>query len=98
MPIFDSYVLSVALFLVSMATEPQQHVSFKSSLENNAINKSGILYPWYEQLSSTLQPKTLPTVFPLRKFYTEQMFVLLRTERMQLLNHACTQPVKRFQR
>jgi len=43
MPIFDSYVLSVALFLVSMATEPQQHVSFKSSLENNAINKSGIL-------------------------------------------------------
>jgi len=29
---------------------------------------------------------------PLRKFHTEQMFVLVRT---QLLNHAYTQPVKR---
>jgi len=37
-------------------------------------------------------------VFPLRKFYTEQMFVLLRTKRMQLRNHADTQPVKRSQR
>jgi len=27
-------------------------------------------------------------VFPLRKYYTEQMFVLLRTKRMQLRNHA----------
>ena len=39
-----------------------------------------------------------PAVFPLRKFHTEQMFVLLRTKRMQLRNHACTQTVKRSQR
>ena len=37
-------------------------------------------------------------VFPLRKFYTEQMFVLLRTKRMQLCNHTDTQTVKRFKR
>jgi len=37
-------------------------------------------------------------VFPLRKFYAEQMFVLLRTKRMQLRNHTDTQTVKRFQR
>ena len=37
-------------------------------------------------------------MFPLRKLYAEQMFVLLRTERMQLRNHADTQTVKRFQR
>jgi len=36
--------------------------------------------------------------FPLRKFNAEQMFVLLRTKRMQLRNHADTQPVKRSQR
>jgi len=35
------------------------------------------------------------SVFPLRKFYTVQMFVLLHTKRMQLRNHADTQPVKR---
>jgi len=29
-------------------------------------------------------------VFPLKKFYPEQMFVLLRTQRMQLRNHADT--------
>jgi len=33
-------------------------------------------------------------VFLLRKFYLEQMFVLLRTKHMQLRNHADTQPVK----
>jgi len=27
-------------------------------------------------------------VFPLRKFYAEQMFILLRTKRMQQRNHA----------
>ena len=32
---------------------------------------------------------------PLRKFYTAQMFVLVR---MQLRNHVYTQPVKRFKR
>jgi len=37
-------------------------------------------------------------VFPLRKLYTEQMFVLLRTERMQLRNHTDTQNVKPSQR
>jgi len=36
-------------------------------------------------------------VFPLRKFYTEQMFVLLRTRRKQLPNHADTEGVKRSQ-
>jgi len=35
------------------------------------------------------------TVFPLRKFCTEQMFVLLRKNPMQLRNHADTQTVKR---
>jgi len=34
----------------------------------------------------------------LRKFYTEQMFVMLRTKRMQLRNHADTQTAKRSQR
>jgi len=34
-----------------------------------------------------------PAVFPLRKFYSEQMFVLMR---VQLLNHADTQPVERL--
>jgi len=29
-------------------------------------------------------------VLPLKKFYPEQMFVLLRTKRMQLRNHADT--------
>jgi len=38
------------------------------------------------------------SVFPHRKFYTEQMFVLWRTQRMRLRNHADTQTVKRFQR
>jgi len=37
-------------------------------------------------------------MFPQRKFYTEQMFVLLRTKRMQLRNHADTQTVKDSQR
>jgi len=37
-------------------------------------------------------------VLPLRKFYTEKMFVLLRTKRIQLRNHADTQIVKRSQR
>jgi len=37
-------------------------------------------------------------LFPLRKFYTEQMLVSLRTERMQLRNYADTQTVKRSQR
>jgi len=36
-------------------------------------------------------------VFSLRKFYTEQMFALLRKKRMQLRNHADTQTVKRSQ-
>ena len=50
-------------------------------------------------MAGTLQkwPKTLP-VFPLRKLYTEQMFVLLRTERIQLRNHGDAQPVKRSNR
>jgi len=39
-----------------------------------------------------------PSVFPLRKFCTEQMFVLLRTKRMQPRSHADTQAVKRSQR
>ena len=34
-------------------------------------------------------------MFPLRKFYTEQIFVLLR---MQLRKHSDAQPVKRFKR
>jgi len=34
--------------------------------------------------------KWLQAVFPPRKFCTEQMFVLLRTKRMQLRNHADT--------
>jgi len=37
-------------------------------------------------------------MFPLRIFYIEQMFALLRTERMQLRNHADTQTVKRSKR
>jgi len=37
-------------------------------------------------------------VFPLRKFYTEQMFVSLRLKRMLLRNHADTQTVKHSQR
>jgi len=37
----------------------------------------------------------LRPVFPLRKFYTEQMLVLLRTKCIQLRNHADTQTVKR---
>jgi len=37
-------------------------------------------------------------VFPLTKFYTEQMFVLLRTKRLQLRNHADIQTMKRSQR
>ena len=40
----------------------------------------------------------MQAVFPLRKFYTEQMFVLLRTKHMQLRNHADTQPMNRSQR
>jgi len=32
-------------------------------------------------------------VFPLKAFYIEQMFVVVRT---QLCNHACTQLVKHF--
>jgi len=40
-----------------------------------------------------LQPE-----FPPRKLYTEQMFVSLCTKRMQLRNHADTQPVKRSKR
>jgi len=40
----------------------------------------------------------LCVVFPPRKFYTEQMFVLLRTKRMQQRNHADTQTLKRSQR
>ena len=35
----------------------------------------------------------LAAVFPLRKFYTKRMFVLVR---MQLRNHVDTQPVERF--
>jgi len=35
----------------------------------------------------------LPGVLPLRKFYTEQMFVLVR---IQLRIHVDTQPMKRF--
>jgi len=35
---------------------------------------------------------------PSKKFYTEQMFVCLRTKRMQLRKHADTQIVKRSQR
>jgi len=35
------------------------------------------------------------SAFPLRKLYTEQIFVLVR---VQLRNHACTQPVKRLKR
>jgi len=41
---------------------------------------------------------TADPVFPLRKFYTEQMFALLRTKRMQMRNHANIQPAKRSQR
>ena len=37
-------------------------------------------------------------VFPLRKLYTDQMFVFLRIKRMQLRNHADTQPEKGSQR
>jgi len=37
-------------------------------------------------------------VFPVRKFCTEQMFVLLRTKRMQLRNHPDTQTAKHSQR
>jgi len=37
-------------------------------------------------------------VFPVRKFSTEQMFVLLRTKRMQLRDHANTQTAKHSQR
>jgi len=37
-------------------------------------------------------------MFPLRKFYTEQMFVLFRTKRVQLRNHADTQTVNCSQR
>ena len=36
-----------------------------------------------------------PAVFPLRKFYTEQIFILVS---MQLRNHVETQPLKRFKR
>jgi len=42
--------------------------------------------------------QTWVSVFPLRKLYTEQMFALLRTKRMQLRSHVDTQPVKRSQR
>jgi len=54
-------------------------------------------------ISRTSVPTDLRTrgwgpVFPLRKLYAEQMFVLLRTKRMQLRNHADTHRVKRFQR
>jgi len=41
-----------------------------------------------------MSPQSTP-VFPLRKFYTEQMFVLVL---MQLGNHVDTQPLKRFKR
>ena len=34
-------------------------------------------------------------MFPLRKFYTEQLFVLVS---MQLRNHVDTRPVQRFKR
>jgi len=40
----------------------------------------------------------MSALFPLRKFYAEQMLVLLRTKRMQLRNHADTQSVKRSKR
>jgi len=40
-----------------------------------------------------LFPTPMFAVLPLRKFYTEQIFVFLS---MQLRNHAHTQPVKRF--
>jgi len=36
--------------------------------------------------------------FPLRKLYTEKMFVLLRTERIQLRNHIDAQTVRCSQR
>jgi len=48
--------------------------------------------------SKLINDHSLHTVFPLRKFYTEQMILLLRTKRMQLRNHADTQTVKRSQR
>jgi len=35
------------------------------------------------------------TLFPLRKFYAEQMLALLRTKRMQLRNHADSKTMKR---
>jgi len=40
----------------------------------------------------------LKSVFPPRKFYTKQMFVLLRIKRMRLRNHVDTQTVKRSRR
>jgi len=40
----------------------------------------------------------MQAVFPQRKFYTEQMFVLLRTKRMEWCNRADTPTVKRSQR
>jgi len=49
-------------------------------------------------LSEMFSTLWLSAVFPVRKFYTEQMFVLLRTKRMQLRNHAGTETVKRYQR
>ena len=53
-------------------------------LSANEVLLSGISHP---------QP-----VFPLRKVYTEKVFVLLRTKRMQLHNNADTQTVKRSNR
>jgi len=38
------------------------------------------------------------SVFPLRKLYTEQMFVLLHTKLMRLRNLVDTQPVRRSKR
>ena len=51
-----------------------------------------------QTIDCSLKRMALRPVFPLKKFYTEQMFVLLRTKRMQLRNHADTQTVKRSKR
>ena len=51
---------------------------------------------WKAGLSSQRASASSQSVFPLRKFYTEQTFVLLCTKCIRLRNHADTQPVKRF--
>jgi len=56
---------------------------------------------WSTVYTKRLQLKLfrgIGAVFTLRKFYTEQMFALLRTERMQLRNNVDTRTVKRSQR